>query len=309
MNEKSMELVPQDNGGTTELAMSATAAAAMHEVQGAIIIARKFPRNEDAAYGKIIKSCERPAFAAVARYRFPRGGKIVEGLSIKAALELARAWGNIRYGLDILTEDDESRTIRGWAWDMESNVRTHFDDHFKKLVQRKVKGTSKTEWLVPDERDMRELNNRRGAICVRNAILNLIPPDFKFEAEETVKKTLRGDIAKDRGDHAKRIIRAFGTLNVSVEELELYLGHPVSHASDEEIANLRTIYQSIDDGNSAWAEYAKTATPAADTNGATIDDLTKPPADPPPPADDADEFEAANPQTQGSLLEGEGNQP
>ncbi len=274
MNDKSTEPVPVEET-TTELAVTSQAAMATQEVQGAILIARKFPRNEDAAYGKIMKTCERPAFAAVARYRFPRGGKQVEGPSIKMALEMARNWGNIRYGLDILTEDDESRTIRGWAWDMETNVRTHFDDHFKKLIQRKVSkgGTKETQWIVPDERDLRELSNRRGAICVRNAILQLMPPDIAEDAADAVKQTLRGDIGANKGDHAKRIIRAFGTLNVNVDDLEAYLGHPLSHASDKEIENLRTIYKSIDDGNSAWHEYAKTATPEG-TGAATMDDLT-----------------------------------
>lgn len=301
MNDKSTDLVTTEDT-TTELAITSAASIAMHEVQGAITVARRFPRNEDAAYGKIMKSCERPAFAAVARYRFPRGGKQVEGPSIKMALEMARNWGNIRYGLDILTEDDESRTIRGWAWDLETNVRTHFDDHFKKLVQRKitVNGKKETQWIVPDERDLRELSNRRGAICVRNAILQLMPPDIAEDAADAVKKTLRGDIADNKGDHAKRVIRAFGTLNVAVEDLEAFLGHPLSHASDSEIENLRTIYKSIDDGNSAWHEYAKTTTPE-DTGAATMDDLAGKPAKKPrktkaktePESDDA-EFQAAS---------------
>ena len=54
----------------------------------------------------------------------------------------------------------------------------------------------RTEWTVPDERDLRELTNRRGAICVRNAILALVPPDLVEDAMATADQTLEALLAE-----------------------------------------------------------------------------------------------------------------
>jgi len=67
-----------------------------HEIQAAIISAKKFPRDENQAYAKAIKSVQRPSMAESATYNFPRGGKSISGPSVDLARELARCWGNIR---------------------------------------------------------------------------------------------------------------------------------------------------------------------------------------------------------------------
>ncbi len=47
------------------------------------------------------------------------------------------------------------------------------DDTFRKKIQRKRDG--QTVWVTPDERDLRELTNKRGAILERNCLLKLQP--------------------------------------------------------------------------------------------------------------------------------------
>src|SRR5438876_1972027 len=131
---------------TGELAPTAGAAEKQFEIQSAIIIAKRFPRNEDAAFEKLMKAASRSSFAEEAFYRFPRGwvkdeetGKwvrnIVEGPSVNIAREGARVWQNVRYGLEIVSDDDESRHIRGWAWDVETKTKVSVEDKFKKLIQ------------------------------------------------------------------------------------------------------------------------------------------------------------------------------
>src|ERR1700733_13938956 len=66
----------------------------MHEVQAAFIIAKKFPRNESDVFSRIIKACERPFLAEQAIYTYPKGGKNVEGCSIRLAEVLLQCWGN-----------------------------------------------------------------------------------------------------------------------------------------------------------------------------------------------------------------------
>jgi hypothetical protein len=240
---------------TGELAPAASAAALQHEIQGAIVLARRFPRSEDGAFTKLMRSCGRSSFAAGAEYSFPRGGQVISGPSVQLAREAARVWGNIRHGLEIIRDDAASRQIRGWAWDLESNTKVAAEDEFRKLVQRKRKGGA-SEWVVPDERDLRELTNRRGAILVRNCILQLLPADLIEDAVHEAHKTLKDEAGKDPDQARKRVLLAFGSLNVTPEMLAAHLGKPVGQCSPEEIAGLRTIYQSIRDGNSTWEEHA-----------------------------------------------------
>lgn len=254
-----------------EMAVSSAQAMARHEIEGAIVIANRFPRNVDKAFAMVMKSCNRFTFAAMASYSYPRGGTQITGPSVNLAREVARCWGNIRYGCDVVYDDEESRTVRGWAWDLETNTKETQDASFKKLIYRKQGG-----WQTPDERDLRELTNKHGAICVRNCLLHLVPPDLIEDAMGTAKGTINKD-AKDDPDKArKKIIIAFQGIGVSVEDMELYLGHPLRQAQPTEVADLRAVWKSISDGNSVWAEYVKDKQPQDDATKpeVTMGDLT-----------------------------------
>jgi len=238
----------QESNG--ELQAVAAQASAQHEIQSAIVIAKRFPRSEDGAYAQLLRACERPSFAEDAAYSYPRGGTTVSGPSIYLAREFARAWGNIRHGCYVTYDDDELRTIRAWAWDMQTNTRVEAEDSFKKLIYRKGKG-----WIPPDERDLRELTNRRAAIAKRNCLLELLPSDMVEDALEQSRKTLADKAAKDPDAARKQIVKAFADLNVPIAELEAHLGHPLAQCSPQELATLRQTYKSIRDGNSTWRDH------------------------------------------------------
>src|SRR3990167_2886315 len=67
----------QIESATTELTPTGAAAEKQFEIQSAIVIAKRFPRNEDTAYAKILHACKRPAFADEVAYSYPRGKKKV----------------------------------------------------------------------------------------------------------------------------------------------------------------------------------------------------------------------------------------
>lgn len=242
-----------------ELSKASAESSARAEIESCIIVAKKFPRNEEECFQKLMKACLRPGFAADATYSFPRGDKEVTGPSVNLAREAARVWGNMRFGLYILRDDDESRLVRGWAWDVETNTKVEFDDDFKKLIQRKVKGGApgETVWKEPDERDLRELTNRRGAIVERNSILKVVPKDLIEKALFICGETVANEAASDPDAAKNRLILDFGKLNVMVAQLEEKLGHPLSHCTAAELTELRGVCNSIRDGNSTWAQYVK----------------------------------------------------
>ncbi len=254
---------PQDDASQSELAASINERAGrVAEIQASIIVAKKFPRNEDEAYRRLIRACNRPTFADEARYEYPRGKEKVTGPSVKLAREAARLWGNIEYGIELLEDGEDYVVIRAWAWDKETNARVFADDNFRKAVLRKSDGGSYWKDVRDDERELRELVNRRGAICVRNCILQLIPADFVEDAMTQVFKTLSDKATKDPDAERKAVVLGFSQINISVGDLEKYLGHPVAQASPAEIAGLRAIFVSIRDGNSKWTDYVAPTEPS-----------------------------------------------
>lgn len=229
------------------------------EVKAAIVLARANRREEMVAYQSIIKACKRPNFAASAMYAFPRGGQQITGPSVDLAREMARVWGNIRCGFRVVTEDETHIHLKGFAHDLETNAYVEMEDKFRKLIQRKDKRTGETKWVPPDERDGRELMNRRAAFLERNCILKLMPPDFIDDALDQVFKTkeqaANGELEADRAGTVKKMVMAFDEVHVTPEMLADYLGHAIDDVTDRELADLKAIYKSLRDGNSEREEY------------------------------------------------------
>lgn len=273
-----------------ELQPSASAAAAIQQIQAAVIIAIQKPRNEENAKQRVFTALERFSFADEALYSFPRGDSQVIGPSVYLARELSKFWGNMRSGwqqtADIQAFGDEPGrvSIEGFAWDLETNNYKSYQQVVKKIIYRKSKG-----WIEPDERELRELISRIGSILERNAVLNLLPIDLIKECETHATATITRE-AKHQ-DLAKRTINAFVELRITPVMLEQYLGHPLASISGEEATTLRAIFKAIRDGQATWDEYlkdrpdqpvrAQNAKPAAKT---TPEPAPEPPKnqDPPP---------------------------
>lgn len=292
---------------STELQTSRSQAEAQHTIQAAMIIAQQMPRDEQRALAALTMSCNRPSFAEKAEYSFPRGGGRVTGPSVHMAREIARVWGNIQYGFNIVNDDDDSRTIQAYAWDLQTNTKVFSADAFKKRIQRKDKKTGSTKWVRPDERDLRELTNRRAAICVRNCILQLAPADLVEDAVERARKTALMGVSDNIDNVRKGIISGFASLNIEPDEVEEYMGAKLKHLTPDQLSDLRKIYQSIKDGNSRWSDYVQIEEPAPKSK-ATTTSRKKKKKEPEPEKTQAEldaEFEAAAESEQGLFSEGE----
>ena len=84
------------------------------EVQVAMVAAKRFPRDEVAAYNRILQDCQRQSLAEKAMYEFPRGGQIVTGPSVHLAKTLARCWGNIDSGFKVLEQSAKESTVMAY---------------------------------------------------------------------------------------------------------------------------------------------------------------------------------------------------
>lgn len=229
------------------------------ELKAAIVLARSNPRDEMAAYTKLMNSCKRPSFAEDATYQYPRGGATVKGPSVYLARSMARIWGNVRSGVRIVSMDAQYVHVKGYCHDLETNAYKECEAKFRALVQRKDKQTRETRWVQPDERDLRELVNKQGAICERNAILQTLPSDFVEDAvkaaDATLEQMAQGELKTSPKDTARKMAMAYSEIGVTVEMLNEYLGHPLEQMTAEEYKTLRGIYGSVRDGNTKREEH------------------------------------------------------
>jgi len=236
-----------DVNSAGELLVSPNVAAVIQEIQGAMIMARRFPRDEKACFARLMRSCQRKTMAEKACYAFPRAGQTITGPSINLARVAGQCYNNLRWGLDVLRNDDSQVMIRGWAWDIENNIKVSADDSFAKLIYRKSGG-----WMKPDERDLRELINRRGAILVRNCLLNILPRDLIEDAMGICRKTLKSEM-KDPDSEKKILIINFMNYGVTTGMIDQYLEHDTWTPDD--ILDLQAIYLTIKEGQSKVEDY------------------------------------------------------
>lgn len=244
------ELAQAMSGGASgDSAMMAAAAREKYTIESHMTLARKFPRNTKDAATEILATCERPEFAMAARYSFPRAGKPVEGPSAPFARELARIWGHIESGLRIISIDQDVVHIAGIARDYQTGAVFFVEDKFARKIYRKRGG-----WKEPDERDLRELIFRRGAICQRNAILMAMPFDLVEEAQKVVRETNEAaaklDLNKDREGTISKLVDAFEGLPtpVSREMLETRIGKDLDEIEPADYIMIRKTYRSLYDG-------------------------------------------------------------
>lgn len=246
---------------------------AVSEVQGALVVAKQFPRDEDRAYAAIIKACGRPRFAEAVTYSFPRGGSRISGPSVKLAREMARCFGNMRYGFRVTKDTEEERAIEAFGWDTENNTWITAQDSFRKLIQRKRGGD--TIWETPDERDLRELTFRRAAILIRNCILQVMPSDFVDDAVDEAMRTMRKQAKDSPGELKKNLIKGFARVNVQPSQIEKLIGHTLDEATSDELVELRSILQSLIDGNTTWSEHMQKGERKTAEGTVGVEDLKK----------------------------------
>lgn len=229
-------------------------ARAIAEVRAAVMIAMESPRDMGRAIAQMREVCRIPKLAERAFYSVKRGKMKVQdgngrekwvdnfasGESIHLARELARCWGNINYGVKELSQDETrgQSEMLAFAWDMETNARseiTFIVPHVKGSARRRLTGTQ----------EIYENNASFSGRRLREVIFNVLPVWFREEAAEICHKTLESGggvpLEKRRAD----CIEGFGSLGVSREQLEAYVGKDFAQATAEDIAQLGVTYRSI----------------------------------------------------------------
>lgn len=231
-------LSQQPLGSAASEATKIEQARAVAEVAGAIQVAQQIPRDLDVVRKRVQELCSSYPVAQEAFYAVPNRGS---GMSIHLARELARLYGNIDYGVKELSRTAGQSEVQAWCWDQETNTRT--TRSFIQPHQRSLKGGRVQE--LTDLNDIYLSNQNTGAKAVRECIFSVLPGWLKAEAGQLLEATLKRGPGVPLENRIIEAIAAFGGRKVSTKQLEQHVGKPTGKWTEEDVAQLQRVWNSI----------------------------------------------------------------
>lgn len=230
------------------------AAREIAEVQGMVVMAKKFPRDKIKATERILNDCTRPKLADNALYTYSRGGNEISGPSIRLAESIAQNWGNIDFGIKELEQSQGHSKVMAFAWDLETNAR-----QTKIFDVPHVRKTKKGTFTLEDPRDIYELVANNGARRLRACILGIIPGDVIDAAVEQCERTLN-TTADISSENIANMLKLFEKVGVSKVQIEKRIQRRIDTIQPAQMVSLRKIYKSLSDGMASVGDFFEVET-------------------------------------------------
>lgn len=143
------------------------AVLAKAEIDQQIATAKAYPRSEDKSLKKAESlACRDEDTAGSMFYSIPRGGKHIQGPSVRLAEIMAATWGNLRVQTRTVDANDKFVTVQAVAHDLENNTAV--------LVEKRRRVLAKKGRAVDD--DSIQIAGLAGqSIVFRDAIFKIVP--------------------------------------------------------------------------------------------------------------------------------------
>ena len=235
---------------------------AIAEAQGQLTLAKRFPRDINAAHAELMVACKSKAFAAVAFYAKPQGGGTVSGPSIRMAEQIVQVYGNFQYGHRELSRDAKKSEVEVFAWDMEKNNYAK-----RQITVMHVRDTREGPKPLRDQSDVDMKINNVASKQARGLILAMMPKWLVEDAVNECRKTIAGNNDEPMEVRVRKMVQAFSKYGVTGEHLEKHLGHKLDKVLLDELVDLQGIFNSLKDGTPA-SELFPDDQPATDTTAA-----------------------------------------
>jgi len=228
-----MALVDYSNGPDDEpheIVTASPVSLVAAEINQQISTAKAYPRSiERFRRAAITQATLTEDIARSCKYALPRGGKTIEGPSIRMAEIIYSAWGNCRWGSRVVAELDNFIVAQGVFMDLENNSALTVE------VQRRILDKHGRRFDV----DMIGITGRAAcAIARRDVIIQAVPKAFWWDAYLAACKTATGDMKTlaQRRNAALEAFRAFG-----VVEAQIYAALGVGGVADIGLDQLATL--------------------------------------------------------------------
>jgi hypothetical protein len=207
------------------------------EIDQQISTAKKFPRQITkllSTAGTLV--CADAETADECIYALPRGGKVIEGPSVRFAEVMAYSWGNNRCGARVISEDEEFVTALGSFFDLEANVAIAYE------VKRRItdkKGNRFNSDMVG------VTSNAACSVALRNAILRGIPKAIWRKVYAQARQAVAGDI-KTLDTRRTAMLKSFELMGVKREAIFAKLGvKGLDDITLDHLVTLRGIYNAV----------------------------------------------------------------
>jgi hypothetical protein len=222
---------------------------AIAEVQAAVMMAKKFPRDIPEALERIKVACRSVRLAEAAVYSYPRGGTEVDGPSIRLAEVVIQNWGNAHFGLIELSQRPGESIMEAFCWDLETNVR-----EVKIFTVPHVRFTRKGSYALTDPRDIYEMVANNGARRLRSCIQGIVPKDIMDEAVEICDRVMVEN-SDTTAAGFKKLEDDFGSIGVTRGQIEGRLNKKFEKMTPRQMVGLRKILNSVQDNMSKAADW------------------------------------------------------
>lgn len=154
------------------------------EIDISISTAKAFPRSLKRFLDKAMSMATLTEdIAASCSYSVPRGGKSLDGPSVRLAEIVCASYTNIRAGARVIANDGKTITAQGICHDLENNNSVTVE------VKRKITGRDGKTF----SEDMQVVTgNAACAIAYRNAVFKVVPAALIQEVYEKAREVARG---------------------------------------------------------------------------------------------------------------------
>ncbi len=268
------------------------------EIDIQITTAKRFPRSLVAFKRQATEFATLDEDTAASMfYKLPRGGKFIEGPSVRLAEVVGSCWGNVRYGARIVATDDKFVTAQGMCFDLEKNISAAVE------VKRRI--TDKNGRRFNDDM-IQVTSNAACSVALRQAIFKVVPYALVKGIYDQAKLTSVGK-AESMAERRAKMMGWFTKLGVSdAQVLTAIERKGVEEITIDDLITLRGLATAIKDGETTIEEAFQVHQPSG--KKVATSDLTdklkktpEAPKAPEPPADDASDWSEVMSMIEGKL--------
>jgi hypothetical protein len=238
-----------DQEGERDMILSGSEALTAYtsaEIDMQISTAKKYPRSIKAFKLQCEQlACIDEETAATMFYSLPRGGKVIQGPSVRFAEVVGYSWGNLRYAARIVAVDEKFITANGMCQDLEKNIAGSVE------VKRRI--TDKHGRRYNDDMIV-VTGNAACSIALRNAIFKVVPFGMAKGVYEKALEIVKGDassLVQRRGGAVSWFVKAGAT---EAQVLQAIERESVEDITLDDLVTLQGLRTAIKDGESSIEE-------------------------------------------------------
>ena len=227
-----------------------SAAQTRAEIDSQVSTAKKYPRQISKVKANMLSFATLdPETAAACFYALPRGGKTIQGPSVRLAEIAVACYQNLRVATRIISQITEGANphvvVQAVCHDLENNSAVLMEKR-RRVFQKKTQDGTR---LPVSEDDINLAVNSCSAIAFRDAVFKVVPGALIKPVFEASKKCAVGDLTS-LNERRHKMIDAFAKMGATKERVFAAVGvKGLDEVGLEQIETLIGIHTALKDGS------------------------------------------------------------